>query len=112
LLTRPLEQMQGLADRLREPLASALGPDWRVDIEAVKSQVGSGSMPVETLPSVALSIIPNKARAGSALNALAKRLRSLPIPVVGRVVDNKLQLDLRCLEDETAFAAQLPRLQA
>ena len=112
LLTRPLEQMQGLADRLRAPLASALGPDWRVDIAAVKSQVGSGSMPVETLPSVALSIIPNKARAGSALNALAKRLRSLPIPVVGRVVDNKLQLDLRCLEDETAFAAQLPRLQA
>ena len=40
-------------------------------------------------------------------------LRSLPRPVIGRVADQALWLDLRCLEaaDQPAFDAQLPDLQ-
>jgi len=68
-------------------------------------------MPIETLPSVALALKPQGARAGSVLNKLAERLRGLPIPVIGRIADNMLLLDLRCLEDEAAFSAQLPLLQ-
>jgi len=36
----------------------------------------------------------------------------LPQPVIGRVSEDRLLLDLRCLEDATTFTAQLPALQA
>jgi L-seryl-tRNA(Ser) seleniumtransferase len=41
------------------------------------------------------------------LSGLAARLRALPRPVIGRIADGRLQLDLRCLEAEAEFAAQL-----
>jgi L-seryl-tRNA(Ser) seleniumtransferase len=34
----------------------------------------------------------------------------MPIPVIGRVHDGGLWLDLRCLEDEAAFTAQCSTL--
>jgi L-seryl-tRNA(Ser) seleniumtransferase len=33
------------------------------------------------------------------------------VPVIGRVVEGALVLDLRCLEDEQAFLQQLPQLR-
>jgi L-seryl-tRNA(Ser) seleniumtransferase len=38
---------------------------------------------------------------------IAQALRSLPIPVIARLHDGAVWLDLRCLEDEAAFAGQL-----
>ena len=48
---------------------------------------------------------------GTALDALANALRSLPVPVIGRVSEDHLLLDMRCLEDATTFEAQLPTLR-
>jgi L-seryl-tRNA(Ser) seleniumtransferase len=76
----------------------------------MSSQVGSGSLPLDVIPSAGLAIGPAAGKPGAALNALAERLRALPIPVIGRIADDRLLLDLRCLEDEGAFAAQLDRL--
>jgi L-seryl-tRNA(Ser) seleniumtransferase len=67
----------------------------------VRGQIGSGALPVDLLPSFALS-----AR-GHGLNRLADRLRGLPIPVIGRIEHDALLLDLRTLDDEAAFARQL-----
>ena len=44
--------------------------------------------------------------AGRALDALAAALRGLPIPVIGRIADERAVLDLRCLEDEAALRRQ------
>ena len=41
---------------------------------------------------------------------LSMAFRRLPIPVVGRIEDQALVFDLRCLSDETVFVANLARL--
>ena len=75
-------------------------------------QIGSGSLPVDRLPSAGLALEPvQKKGAGRALDDLATALRSLPLPVVGRIADDRLLLDLRCLEDPVPFVQQLPVLQ-
>ena len=41
----------------------------------------------------------------------ATRLRELPRPVIGRIHDDRLLLDLRCLEEPVLLTSQLSALQ-
>jgi L-seryl-tRNA(Ser) seleniumtransferase len=109
LLTRSEADLEALGRRLLPHLAAAL-PDCAVELEECRSQVGSGSLPVDRLPSRCLSIaVPGPDRkSGGALARLAAAFRALPAPVIGRLENARLKLDLRCLEDEAAFVAQLP----
>jgi len=109
-LTRPLAEIEALAQRLRPHLATALGPQWQVAVRAVSSQVGSGSLPVDVVPSMALALSSAKSGPGSALKGLAGRFYRLPVPIVGRIADGCVLLDLRCLEDEGEFLTQIDRL--
>jgi len=110
LLTRPIADIEVMAKRVQPHMALALGPDWQVTIQPVFSQVGSGSLPIDVIPSMALVCTYAQKKSGSALKALTARLRQLSIPIIGRVSDNSLVLDLRCLEDEADFLAQLQSL--
>jgi L-seryl-tRNA(Ser) seleniumtransferase len=112
LLTRPVDEIEAVANRLLPHVAAALGAQWQVAVTPVSSQVGSGSLPIEIIPSMALTCRPTSAKTGSALKRLACDLRRLPTPVIGRVADDALVLDLRCLEDEQGFIAQLGQLAA
>ena len=100
-LARRKDEIDECARRLAPQVADLLGPDVTIEVADCASQVGSGAVPVETLPSAALALKP--AGGGSALDWLAARLRDLPMPVIGRISDGALLLDLRCLEDEAAF---------
>jgi L-seryl-tRNA(Ser) seleniumtransferase len=63
---------------------------------------------METMPSSGFAIRPRPAkRGGRQLAALSMALRNLPVPVVGRIENGALILDLRCLDDEDAFLANL-----
>ena len=104
LLTRPAAEIEALATRLLPALSAALDGIAGVEIAACKSQIGSGALPVSLLPSAGLALRP-VASSGKAVELLAQRLRELPIPVVGRIENGRVVLDLRCLEDEVAFAA-------
>ena len=76
------------------------------------SQIGSGALPLDTLPSAGLAIRPaGRKGGGSRLETLAASFRSLPVPVIGRIHDGALLLDLRCLDDEEDFSAQFGQLQ-
>jgi L-seryl-tRNA(Ser) seleniumtransferase len=111
LLTRPQEEIAALAERLRPALARAFDGQAEVGVVATKSQIGSGALPVALLPSAALALRPSGRRSrGGAAEALARRLRVLPIPVLGRIEADCVLLDLRCLEDEAAFLGQLGQL--
>ncbi|MEN1940739.1 L-seryl-tRNA(Sec) selenium transferase [Luteimonas sp. MJ174] len=115
LMLRPQAAMQAQAARLSAPLQHAIGESWTVAAAPMHSQIGSGAMPVEALPSWGLSLrFAGKGSRGRALSSLAKALRELSRPVIGRVADDALWLDLRCLEDidEAAFISQLEELRA
>ncbi|MBV8837940.1 MAG: L-seryl-tRNA(Sec) selenium transferase, partial [Alphaproteobacteria bacterium] len=111
LLARPQADIAALAERLLPAVASALGDAFAVRQIDCASQIGSGALPIETVPSAALAIRPRAGRGGgTALAALAAALRKLPVPVIGRVEDGALILDLRCLENGDAFGANLAKL--
>jgi L-seryl-tRNA(Ser) seleniumtransferase len=77
---------------------------------ALQSQIGSGSLPVERLPSAGLALTPADGR-GRSLDALATTLRELPRPVIGRIHEGRLLLDLRCLEEPALLTSQLMTLK-
>jgi L-seryl-tRNA(Ser) seleniumtransferase len=109
LLTRSAQDIAALAASLRPTLSGTLDAHAEVSIVPCMSQIGSGALPVELLPSAGLRIAP---RERVSARRIAAALRGLPIPVIGRIEGGAVILDLRCLEDPDAFAAQLPRLGA
>lgn len=97
LLTRPVAEIEAQCQRLLNPLQQALSAfNALVTIEPCLSQIGSGSLPVDRLPSSALVIRMDNKR-GAGLNKVERYLRELPTPVIGRITDKALWLDLRCL---------------
>lgn len=111
LLTRRLADIQATVAQVLPVLAAALAPRYAVEAVALQGQIGSGSLPVERLPSAGVAIAPvDGQRSGRALDALTAALRQLPQPVIGRIADGRLLLDCRCLEDATTLTNQIPFL--
>lgn len=106
LLTRNASEITELAQRLQPALQVKFGEHFTVLVEPCLSQIGSGSLPVDRLPSTALTFTPKDGR-GTTLSALTQSLRELSKPILGRISDGRLWLDLRCLEDEMSFMENL-----
>lgn len=105
LLTRKPDEIRQQALRLAGVLADHYDA-FDLRVEACLSQIGSGSLPVDRLPSAALTFTPRDG-SGRRLEALAASWRNLPEPVLGRISDGRLWLDLRCLENEPRFLEML-----
>jgi L-seryl-tRNA(Ser) seleniumtransferase len=110
-LTRPAGSIAAQALRLSPAVQAAVGAQFAVATTPMASQIGSGALPVATLPSHGFAICPARAKGGG-LTRLERALRELPRPVLGRLADKTLWLDLRCLaeRDEDEFARQLAAL--
>ncbi|MER9678635.1 L-seryl-tRNA(Sec) selenium transferase [Mesorhizobium sp. M0184] len=109
LLSRSVREIAAQAKRLAPLVADAVGEAFAVDTVECRSQVGSGALPLETVPSAGLALKP-RSGSGRALEALAAALRGLSVPVIGRIENQALVLDFRCLEDEANFIANLAGL--
>ncbi len=104
MLTRAQGDIRSACERIAPVLASIAGPQYSADIVDCASQIGSGALPEETLPSAAvrLQLIASERRSGKLLEATLAKFRALKVPVIGRIKENALLFDARCLlpEDE------------
>ncbi|MCK3658056.1 L-seryl-tRNA(Sec) selenium transferase [Pasteurellaceae bacterium Pebbles2] len=106
LLTQSVEQLTIQAEQVKAILESKL-TDFSVQIEASSAQIGSGSQPMARIPSVALTLSPKTSRK---LTALLTRFKQLPTPIIGRVEQDKIWLDMRSLADVNALLEGLNSL--
>ncbi|HLS17412.1 MAG TPA: L-seryl-tRNA(Sec) selenium transferase [Paenalcaligenes sp.] len=98
LFTRPIEEIKAQARRWQEAFQQWVGPEFEVQAQPMYSQIGSGALPVEALPSYGLCCVyQGSGRTSRAVIQLEEALRRLPTPVVGRIQQQNLYLDFRCL---------------
>ena len=95
LLTEPVPSLRARAERLH-----TASDDARVEIVETMASVGGGAFPTAEIPSVGLSI------AGRA-DAVERRLRRNDPPIIGRIADGRVILDLRTVaaRDDSEVAA-------
>jgi L-seryl-tRNA(Ser) seleniumtransferase len=93
-LTRSINDIEATAQAAKRLLERALGDGYGVEIVDAASEIGSGALPAETLPTKAIAIT------HAALNPLdiAARFRAAVPPIIGRVHDEQFLLDARCIE--------------
>jgi len=108
LLARPRSEIEEQARRLLPHVQHAAGRTFTVSVCQCESQIGSGALPLDTISSAGLRIASNAG--GAALERLAAALRGLERPVIGRLEEGAIVLDLRCLTDEGAFLSALGTL--
>jgi L-seryl-tRNA(Ser) seleniumtransferase len=110
-LARPRQDIAACGARVLLRVAQAVGDVFAVELCECQSQIGSGALPLETIESAGLSIRACSA-GGSAIEDLARKLRALPRPVIGRIEKDRLVLDFRCLTDEEGFLSNLLHLRS
>jgi L-seryl-tRNA(Ser) seleniumtransferase len=99
MIATPVEELHRRAQSIVERAAGA-----GASVAATASAVGGGSLPGSTLPSWAVALHPGE----EAPQAVAARLRSGRVPVIARVAEDRVLLDLRTVapeEDEEVAAA-------
>ena len=101
--TRSIEALHTLATELKAQLEPLFSEKVDIQVSETYGQIGSGALPVETLPSIALVLEPLE----SSAEILAAQFRNATIPVIGRIKDGLFWLDLRTVyEREQAWIVE------
>ena len=94
--TRSAAELREVAENLANHLRQIFGDIVQVTVEESVAQIGSGSLPVDTLTSLAVSLHSPHISA----ETLAVHFRTQPIPVIGRIQEEQLRVDLRTVFDQ------------
>ena len=93
--TRPLAEVEETARRALAPLASALGPDYQLSVQDSTSQIGSGALPTDDIPTKVIVIEHRSIGA----HRIAEKFRQARPSIVGRVSADRFILDARTIFD-------------
>jgi L-seryl-tRNA(Ser) seleniumtransferase len=93
--TRAIDEISQLGQQLLPKLQTALGNGYRLGLEASTSQIGSGALPTEELPTMVIVITHTTLNA----NRIAEKFRRADPPIIGRIQDERFLLDLRTIFD-------------
>ncbi|SNR63201.1 L-seryl-tRNA(Sec) selenium transferase [Desulfurobacterium atlanticum] len=94
MVSQPVSEIERRAEKLVQKIGSVKGKA-EVNIEEVVSEIGGGALPLETLPSFAVTIKPKNTTA----EKVYRQLRRLPEPVIARIKDEKIVFDMRTVFD-------------
>jgi L-seryl-tRNA(Ser) seleniumtransferase len=110
MLTRPVAELDRQARALARRLRRRFGVSLKVEVVKSEGRAGGGALPQASLPSRALIL----AVASLAPQELEARLRQAGTPVIARVEQGVVWLDVRTLlpGDETAIMAALEEMLA
>jgi L-seryl-tRNA(Ser) seleniumtransferase len=99
MLSLTPDELGRRAKKLAASLRKSLSPEIAISVEDGQSQVGSGAVPIETLPTKVLSL----RSPGISVEDLARRLRLLAPPIFARIRKDAILFDLRTIQpDEDA----------
>ena len=92
---RPIAALHAVAKKLQAQLEGLFREKVNIKVSETYGQIGSGALPIETLPSVALVLESSDLSAES----LAAHFRNAKVPVIGRIKEELFWLDLRNVYD-------------
>jgi L-seryl-tRNA(Ser) seleniumtransferase len=99
MLGAPADALRVVADQLAAAIGAVAG--LAIAVEPCSSTVGGGAMPQAALPSWAVTL-----RGAAGADAIDAALRGAPVPVIGRIADGRMWLDVRTIAaDEAAGVA-------
>lgn len=101
-----MDVLKEKAEQLKACLVNRL-KDYQVEIEESVAQIGSGSQPMATIPSLAVTIAE---KTEAKLTALLAVFKALEQPIIGRVEKGKIWLDLRSVADFKALLDTVEKL--
>ena len=112
-LARSEAEIKQFGDILLPAVTAQLGHDFDAALVNAKSQIGSGALPIDLLPSWAIAISARGTpHPNEAIMSLATRLRQIDTPILGRITGSRLLLDLRTLYQPELLLAGLKTVNA
>jgi L-seryl-tRNA(Ser) seleniumtransferase len=110
MLSRSRADIRLACERIAPFLHRIAGDQFDVQIIDCASQIGSGALPEERLPSAAVCLRPRSPGKGTGrlLATTLAKFRGLSTPIIGRIKDDSLIFDCRCLlpADESQLLQQ------
>lgn len=109
MITQKKERVRDRAESLKEML-DANKLQSRIRIIETESMIGGGSLPIALIPSYAVEIKPLNCK----ISTFEKELRHAPVPIISRIEDDKLILDMRTVSNDelVVIASQLKAIEA
>ncbi|MEA3546311.1 MAG: L-seryl-tRNA(Sec) selenium transferase [Thermodesulfobacteriota bacterium] len=108
MMTMDPEVIKRRGARLLRRIKKELGGKCEVSTLNIESRVGGGAMPEHGLLSRAVVFQPLV----FSVNELERRLRSAPLPVIGRIEEDRFMLDMRTIGDHEVVELACCLLQA
>ncbi len=107
MITKSFDVVKKEAQRLKR-LLGRLGLDAEIELEECCSQIGGGSLPLERIPSMAVTIKPIQMSTAE----LEEQMRFLPVPIISRTMNDKIFLDVRTIGTQNfEYFKQLQKIE-
>ena len=94
LFKRKKIELEKIANALINKLPSKIINKYNLCIQETAVEAGSGSLPLEKLPSIAIVV-----KSGMKMNDLSKNFRMASTPILGYIKENQFHIDLKAIPD-------------